>query len=228
MKNNEAQGLPTVLRLFHRFILKRTSTTKRQQIKQLFRMVGQTIFSGIIKLMAELFIVAEWVTSCQLAPSLMLAHLFFFFLKNAPTPWRSSFERRIKNLSLRVLLVTMIEFLSSKRREGELAALFHLQWLYIARLRRRKPTGKWRAACLNTLDFGFDQKFSRRPVDVSQVPLARCKGSHPCTWSCGLWAGSCDACTGPSPVRTCCFFSSEIGQSGNPHKFKVKFITFNP
>lgn len=166
---------------------------------RLFSFFGE----GGIKLMAELFIVAEWVTSCQPASSLMLACLFCFFLKNVhPHPGTAALKREQKTL-VRVLLDTMNLFLtvSSMPREGKPAEPFHLKWLFIARLKREEAAGEVKGSVSNTLDLCFDQRFSRRPVDVSQVPPARCTGSHPCTWS-GLETASCDACTGPSPVIT--------------------------
>lgn len=162
---------------------------------------------GWIQLMLELFIVPEWVTSCQPAPSFMLACLFyfFFFLKNVrPHPNTAALKREQKT-RVRVLLDTMNFFLtvSSKQREGKPAEPFHLKWLFIARLKREEAAGEVKGSVSNTLDLCFDQRFSRRPVDVSQVPPARCTGSHPCTWS-GLQTASCDASTGPCPAITLC------------------------
>lgn len=104
MKTKEGERLPTVSGLYWDcFTLSfKNEARQQQQIKKLFRMRGQTIFifwEGGIKLMAELFIVAEWVTSCQPASSLMLACLFFFFFEKCPsTPWHSGFEKRTKKL----------------------------------------------------------------------------------------------------------------------------------
>lgn len=166
--------------------------------------------------MAELFIVAEWVTSCQPVPSLMLKHFFFLIKKYVHTLTQRLWEENKKTLPASFVGHNELVPRSFFKAERSCSTFndFSLHgW------NGRKPPGKCRAASPDTLDLCFDQRFSRRPVDVSQVPLARCKGSYPCTWS-GLWTGSCDACTGPPHLQ---FVASVIGQSGNLHNFCFMF-----
>lgn len=200
----------TVLRLFHSFIQKRGATTAtNQEIIQneradyfyLFfwgwggKTDGRALHCGQV---------SHFLPACPVLDACMLV-FFFFFLKNVhPHPGTAALKREQKTL-VRVLLDTMNLFLtvSSMPREGKPAEQFHLKWLFIARLKRDEAAGEVKGSKPNTLDLCFDQRFSRRPVDVSQVPPARCTGSHPCTWS-GLETASRDACTGPSPVITLC------------------------
>lgn len=134
MKNNEGQRRLDAWRLDYVEIVFEFSFKndlwQQQQIKELFRMRGQTILRRGIKLMAELFIVAEWVTSCQPALSLMLVHCFFFLLKNLPPhPDTATLKYKKKKLWMQICWKQWTgSSVSSKPREGKPVESFHLPW----------------------------------------------------------------------------------------------------
>lgn len=194
--------------------LKITTATKIHE--ELFGMRVQTIFRQRIKVMVELFIVAEWVTSCPSAPSLMLAYLIFTYWKKQWL-WKEN-----KKKTLAVSFVSHNELVPHSFFKAERRGTCRVV----------PPSMTFHC----TADTGGSRRGSggQRVSTLWTRALIRVSHGGPWMWVKFLWLGAKEVTPSPDPVfwldpvtPAQVLLHFKLCQSGNHHHFlfNVQFKT---